>query len=299
MIIACCRFPDMYNKKLLPQKKIAEDSVRVTWMGTAGLYLSDGATGIYIDPFVSRYGLIKVGLGFSLKLKHQLIKKWISITSGEKAKAVLISHSHYDHVMDAPWFAKPSSAIIVGSESTANVARGAGISEKQIKIIKDRDIFTAGKFTATFIKSIHSPALFGKIPWPGGIEHPLTPPAPAAAYREGGAYAILIKHPKGTFLHYGSPGIKPGIFENISADVLFLSIGGRKDTSSLIEHVITPLHPETVIPIHFDNLFGPVNKKVSPLIGVRMDEFWKTMLDKNLEFEVNTLPIGEAVVLFP
>jgi len=296
--IACSHRPDMYRQKLLQTNKIADDSVHVTWMGTAGLYLNDGETGLYIDPFVSRYGLFKVGLGFSLKPQHQLINQWFCLTSGKNAKAVLVSHSHYDHVMDVPYFAKPSGATIVGSESTANVARGAGISEKQIKIIKDQDSVTFGKFKATFIKSVHSPALFGRIPWPGDINQPLNLPAPASAYREGGAYAILIEHPKGTFLHYGSPGIKPGIFDNISADVVFLSIGGRKETPPLIKHVTDPLNPKTVIPIHFDNLFGPVDKSVSPLIGVNMDEFWKTMSDKNLGFEVKTLPIGEAVVLF-
>ncbi|MCD6584494.1 MAG: MBL fold metallo-hydrolase [Desulfobacteraceae bacterium] len=106
----------MYKTNLLTQTKIAEDSVRATWMGTAGLYLSDGETGIYIDPFVSRYGLFKVGVGFSLKPQHELINKWIAITGGEKAAAVLVSHSHYDHVMDVPWFAKASGALIVGFE---------------------------------------------------------------------------------------------------------------------------------------------------------------------------------------
>jgi len=201
--------------------------------------------------------------------------------------------------MDVPWFAKASGALIVGSESTANVVRGAGIDEKQIRIIKDEDVFTTGKFTATFIKSIHSPALFGKIPWTGTIDNPLVPPRYLLLATVKGAYAILIKHPKGTLMHYGSPGIKPDIFESLSADVLFLSIGGRKDTPSLIEHVIRPLQPKIVIPIHFDNLFGPVKKEVSPLIGVDMDEFWETMSDKELGFEVKTLPIGEAMVLFP
>jgi L-ascorbate metabolism protein UlaG (beta-lactamase superfamily) len=289
----------MYKTKLLPQTAIADDSVRVIWMGTAGLFLSDGETGIFVDPFVSRYGLLKVGLGFSLKPQHELIDKWLTITGGEKANAILVSHSHYDHVMDAPWFAKPSNAMIVGSESTANVARGVGIPEEQIRTITDRDSVFIGKFKATFIKSIHSPALFGKIPWPGDIKQPLTQPASASAYREGGAYAILIEHPKGSMLHYGSPGIKPGIFENMSADVVFLSIGGRKETPPLVKHVLAPLHPKTVIPIHFDDLFGPVDKTISPLINVNMDEFWETMSDKSLDFEVRTLPIGEAVVLFP
>lgn len=267
-------------------------------MGTAGLYVTDGETGFYIDPFVSRYGLLRVGVGLSLPPRQNLISQWAAMTGGKTAAAVLVSHSHYDHVMDAPFFAKAAGAMIAGSESTARVARGAGIPEKQIRVIRDQTSFSMGKFTATFIKSVHSPALFGKIPWQGEIRQPVVPPASASDYREGGTFAILVEHSNGRFLHYGSPGIKPGIFDNITADVLFLSIGGRKDTPSLIEHVIAPLKAKTVIPIHFDDLFGPLKKDISPLINVRMDEFWDTVSANDYGFTVNTLPIGEAVTVF-
>jgi len=296
MAIIGCSHTDRYRAKFLKNTEPATGAVRVTWMGTAGLYIFDGETGIYIDPFVSRYGLFKVGFGAALKPQNTLIDEWIRITGGQHAAAILVSHSHYDHVLDAPRFAEKTGAMIVGSQSTANVALGAGIPAHQIKIIKDRDTVTIGNFEITFIQSVHSPALFGRIPWTGTVDAPLPQPAPASSYREGGAYAIWVKHPKGAFLHYGSPGVKPGIFEGIHADAVFLSIGGRKDTASLIDHVITPLHPSTVIPIHFDDLFGPVDKDVKPLINVKMNEFWAEM--ENKPFEVRTLPVGEARVLF-
>ncbi|MEZ4602053.1 MAG: hypothetical protein R2861_01180 [Desulfobacterales bacterium] len=40
-----------------------------------------------------------------------------------------------------------------------------------------------------------------------------------------------------------------------------------KTRPSLIEHVVAPLKAKTVIPIHFDDLFGPL-KDISPLINV-------------------------------
>ncbi len=65
-----------------------------------------------------------------------------------------------------------------------------------------------------------------------------------------------------------------------------------------MEHVISPLKAKTVIPIHFDNLFGPLKKDISPLMNVRMTEFWDTMA-AHPELTVNTLPVGEAVEIFP
>lgn len=297
MALNACAHTDHYRTKLIKPAKPADGSVRVTWMGTAGLFVSDGETGFYIDPFVSRYGLLKIGLGMPLKPRLSLIDEWIRITGGQHAAAIVASHSHYDHVMDAPWFAQKTGAVVIGSESTANAALGAGIPKKQIKTINDGDTVSVGKFDITFLQSVHSPALFGRIPWPGTINAPLAQPAPASAFREGGVYALLAKHPKGTFLHYGSPGVKPDVFAGVTADVVFLSLGGRKDTPPLVDHVLSPLRPKTVIPIHFDDLFGPVSKKVKPLIGVDLEEFWDEM--RGRPFEVRTLPVGEERVLFP
>jgi L-ascorbate metabolism protein UlaG (beta-lactamase superfamily) len=297
--LAACVCPPAqhYTGHVIPTDT-EDGAVRVVWMGTAGLYITDGETGIYIDPFVSRYGLRKVGLGFRLNPDHELIEKWIKISGGHHASAVLTSHSHYDHAMDAPYFAARTGALIAGSLSTANVARGAGLPEKQIRVIADGEQMVIGKFTATFIKSIHSPVFFGRIPWPGEITEPLRPPAPASAYREGGTYAIVLSHPRGTLLHYGSAGIKPGIFENISAEAVFLSLGGRQDTPSLLTHVVAPVRAERVIPIHYDNFFAPLDAGDSCLIGVDMNEFQRSAADFP-GISVTFPPLGRELVLFP
>lgn len=297
-LTACAFTPTARDTRHAPPIETETGAVRVVWMGTAGLFVTDGETGIYIDPFVSRYGLFKVGFGFGLNPDHGLIEKWITITGGARASAVLVGHSHYDHAMDAPYFAARTGAVIVGSESTANVALGAGLPEEKIRVITDGDRMTIGRFTATFIRSVHSPAIFGRIPWQGEIVDPLRPPAPASAYREGGTYAIVLAHPKGTLLHYGSAGIKPDIFDNISADTVFLSLGGRKDTPSLLTRVVAPVNAVRVIPIHFDNFFAPLDAGFSHLIGVDMEEFHRSMSEFP-GISVTFLPVGRETVLFP
>ena len=296
-LTACAHAPAGGDTDNVMISEAETGAVRVVWMGTAGLYVTDGETGLYIDPFVSRYGLLKVGLGFGLNPEHDLIDKWIKITGGARASAVLVGHSHYDHAMDAPYFAARTGAVIAGSESTANVARGAGIPEGKIRVFADGQQMAIGKFTATFIKSVHSPAFFGRIPWQGEINEPLRPAAAASAYREGGTYAIVLAHPKGTLLHYGSAGIKPGSLDNVSADVVFLSLGGRKDTPSLLTHVVKPVHAGRVIPIHFDNFFAPLDARFSHLIGVNMEEFQRSMFESP-EIGVSFPLVGRETILF-
>ena len=273
------------------------DAVRITWMGTAGFHVTDGETAFYIDPFVSRYGLLKVGLGFSLPPRTDLVAEWCRKTGN--ADAVIVSHSHYDHVMDAPFFARETGAVLVGSESTAWVGRGTGLAEDRIRIVKGGDTIRLGQFEIRFLESRHGPSLFGRIPWPGRIDAPLVPPAAASDYRLGDTFTLLIRHPHGTLAHNGSAGYLPGMFDGIVADVVLLGIAGRADSRSLIDNVVVPLKAKTVIPIHYDHFFSPLDKPAKPLIGVNLKEFEKIAEAYKDHFRIRWIPIGESARLFP
>jgi L-ascorbate metabolism protein UlaG (beta-lactamase superfamily) len=267
-------------------------------MGTAGLYIHDGETRMFIDPFVSRYGFLKVAFGFSLQPNPEIIKDWIVKTSGGQADAVFVSHSHYDHSMDAPFFADQTGAFLAGGESTAFIGRGAGLPDGQIRLVRAGDIMRVGKFRVTFLKSRHSPALFGRVPWPGKIASPLKPPAAASAYRLGEIFSILVEHPKGDFLHQGSAGFVPGMFNDMAVDVIFLSIAGRADTCELLQNSAIPLQAKRIIPIHFDDFFSPLEKGLFFMRGVNFQDFCRTASDFNPSISVQTLPIGQQAVLF-
>jgi len=268
-------------------------------MGTAGLYIHDGETRIYIDPFVSRYGFLKVALGFALKPNPVIIQEWIRKTSGGRADAVFISHSHYDHSMDAPFFAGQTGAVLAGGESAAFIGRGAGLPDKQIRIVREEDQIRVGKFRIRFLKSLHSPALFGRVPWPGKITSPLKPPAAASKYRLGEIFSIFVEHPRGKLLHQGSAGFLPGMFRNMVVDVIFLSIAGRADTGGLLTNTVIPLQAKRIIPIHFDDFFLPLKEGLIFMRGINFQDFCRTASHFNPPIPVQTLLIGKQTVLFP
>jgi L-ascorbate metabolism protein UlaG (beta-lactamase superfamily) len=273
-------------------------AVCVTWMGTAGLYVTDGDTGFFIDPFVSRYGLIKVLSGFSLPPKTHIIQDWLNRIGCHHADAVIVSHSHYDHALDAPFFAQKTGAILMGSDSTAWIGRGAGLPENQIKVVGPDDRVRLGKFEIIFIKSKHSKAVFGRVPWPGDITEPLIPPAAASEYHLGRIFSLLVTHPQGSFVHLGSAGFIEGMFEGVKAHTLFLSIAGRGDTRELLRSTALALKANQIIPIHFDNFFSPLNEKMSILWGVKVSEFYKTAYLVAPDIAIQTAPLGRQVVLF-
>jgi L-ascorbate metabolism protein UlaG (beta-lactamase superfamily) len=298
-LCSCASNLEPYQTKLFKTGNGAENSISAVWLGTAGLFLSDGETGIFIDPFVSRYGLLKVISGFALEPRPEKVREWIARINGNNARAVLVSHSHYDHAMDAPYFAKFTGARLFGSRSTAMIGRGAGLSESQIQRVKAGESVQVGKFDIRFIPSRHSPVFLGRALWPGKIETPVVPPASASDYREGESFAIWIGHPKGTLAHIGSAGYIPGMFKELKADIVFLSIAARGDTSELIRQTVDPLEAKVAVPIHMDNFFSPVDREMSFLWGVDFAGFCETAFEHRPSFEVKTLPMGKPVVILP
>ena len=274
------------------------DFVEATWLGTAGLYVTDGEISFYVDPYVSRVSVLKVFTGRKISLDIKMIDECINSTSGQKAKAVLVGHSHFDHLMDAPEFAKKTGSRIIGSESTANGARGAGIEEDSIGTITNGSEITLGSFKIRFIEGVHGPAFLGRIPFPGIIEKPFAPPAKASDYRLGGFFGMVISHPLGTFIHHGSAGWIPGMYEGIKADTVFICLAGRKDTCSYLDEVSRKTGTRCIIPIHHDWFFSPFEKGLRLLKGVRIDEFISSAMKIVPGTEIRFVPIGIKFKVF-
>ncbi len=275
--------------------------VYVTWLGTAGILLSDHETNILIDPYVSRYGLLKIFCGFPLPPKTENIKTWMERLGLLKnpLNAVCVSHSHFDHCLDAPFFAKEASALLMGSESTMNVGRGAGLAENSLRRVDANDTIDIGAFSLKFIQSAHGPALLGRVPYPGFIDKPLAVPQPAKSYKLGQTFSILVSHPAGTIVHHGSAGFIPGMYEGEQADAVLLGIAGRGDTDAYLKHVPLALQAKRLIPIHFDNFFLPLEKPLKKLPGVRFQEFVASAQKYQKDFALRVLPVGERTLILP
>ncbi len=266
-------------------------------MGTAGFLVADGRDSFYIDPYVSRYSLFRVLAGLPLPPRVDLVRRWIGLTGGASARAVIVSHSHFDHALDAPFFARETGAVLVGAESAANVGRGAGIGERSIKSVRPGDAVRVGAFTVRFVESVHGFGLFGRTPYPGAIEKPLSPPAPASAYRLGTVFSLVIEHPRGTLVHHGSAGYFPGMFRELQADVILLCVAGRGKTGAYLENTAVACCAKTVIPMHFDDFFRPLDAQPRHLPIVRMKEFVRTAAALCADTRVVVPEAGRAIDL--
>lgn len=170
--------------------------------------------------------------------------------------------------MDVGAIAKRSKASVLGSESTANIARGAGVLEDQIVVVTPGERYTFGEFSVRLVESRHGPIGWrGSVPLPGTIDSPLEFPTPIQSMRLGAVYSVVIEHAQGTILVQGSSGFVEGALEGVDADLVLmctygLSSLGRDYAEKYWQEMVTVTGAKAVIPMHFDDFTKPFGEVV-------------------------------------
>jgi L-ascorbate metabolism protein UlaG (beta-lactamase superfamily) len=288
----------------LPADPGVEDgALTVRFTGTSTLLFDDGETAWMVDGWFSRPGPLRLALG---KIGPDLdaIERGLAANGVEALAAVIPVHSHYDHAMDSPEVARRTGAMLIGSESTANIGRGWGLPEAQIRVFEDREPVALGNFVITPIESRHfqfpDPEIRDRALGDPEITEPLTPPVDLFDYRLGKAYVLHVAHPRGSFVIVGSAGYVEGSLEGLGSQTTAYREAYWRET-------VTATGANRVIPIHYDSLTGPIE---GPFRGpVTAMAFLSSGLDNTLPFlqakareypdlAFQTLPRYAEVVVF-
>lgn len=275
----------------------APDALTVTWFGVTALLVSDGEHALMIDPFFTRPGgWLRFLSNGEIAPDENLIAQSLKRAGVQHLDAVLVSHSHFDHAMDAGVVARLTGATLVGSASTLNIGRGASLPENLLHLVNPEQPLHFGKFTVTFFQSRHAGATGGRPT--GDILAPLVPPAHYLDYKQGGTYSILVQHPQGSLLHHGSAGFVPGALAGHRADVVFLGIALRERLDTYLAEVVDAVGAKRVIPMHWDDFTRGLDRPLIPLpLGARLENFFDEM-EKRPDLSVETLEPFQPVVLF-
>ena len=271
--------------------------MELTYLGTNTLLFRKASRAILLDPHFTRPNL--------LKLMTPIRSNQLSVNSG-LARAgivhldgVLLTHTHYDHALDAVEVLCQAGGMMFGSRSGANLAQAGGLDEGRCVTVNHRKKYSVGPFQVRFHPSQHIPfpALFGWLmPKAGEIAKPLRSPAWFWENQCGSVYAIQVDHT----LIFGSAASEPDAYRDLDIHAVVLSIGGLElQPQSFLEQ----LYRETVVLSgamqvylsHWDFFFRPVNENLRPLGLARRTIKRIRALGARFGQSVTTLQFGETI----
>ena len=250
----------------------SSNHVTLTYMGTAGWEITDGNTVILLDPYLSRiYGPQPPGRPpFPRALGDNRPQYgWTDVAVPDtgvidshvkKADFVLVTHTHYDHVLDVPHIALKTHATVIGTESTENVMRAYNVPEEQLITVRGGEDYQFRGFSLRVIPSIHSPLdhkhYFSSATAPPGMKAPLTL---EQIHPEGGTLAYLIRFPEHQILVFGGMNYIEREIAGLEPDVVLVGAGAsRKEIYDYTGRLMRDLHyPALVLPTHWDNFLLP------------------------------------------
>lgn len=282
-------------------REIGQPGLSLVFFGTSTVLLSDGEHAILTDGFFSRPSWLRLLLTrfesnpdeIDFALKQGNIKK---------VDAIFVAHSHHDHAMDSGLVAQKTGAVVHGSESTLNIARGQKTPEGQLRLLKAGQPLMVGQFRITAYETPHSPEPINT----GHIDQPLHSPAKLSSYRMGENYSFLAEHPLGNVLIVPSANYKPNAFDGVQAKAVVLGIGllGKQSaefTERYWNEVVRKTGAKLVVPVHWDDFARPLSEPLVPLpyfmdnMGVAMERLG--MLAKRDGVVIRFLPPMKEVRL--
>jgi len=208
-----------------------------------------GGEVLAIDPYFTRIPFRKMWVG-RVQSDRQLVAEKM-----RRCDWVLVTHAHFDHLLDVPEVARQTGATVCGSYNTCRLLTALGVPQRQLREIRMGDQFTLGGFQITALEADH-------IPTPGFTAGPLPrnlyPPLRARDYRMDGHFCFLVQVEGYRLLTDTGRCVTSAV----PADVWFANLLKR---ARLYPPLLQRVQPRLIVPIHWDNMWRSLSRPVRPL----------------------------------
>lgn len=268
------------------------EPVRVRWLGTAGFAIEHAGHTLLIDPYVTRAPLRRCIVA-PLAPDQDAIAQHAA-----RADAIIVGHSHFDHVLDVPAIARATGAKVFGSRSAANLCRISGVPEAQVDVVErpaggapvEREV---GPFRLRFVPSAHSRFLAGRVPFPGDIADCDDVPLRTERYRCGAVFGVDVEVGGRHLYHIGSAELVEAALDARprNVDLLLLCVAGWTTSDAFPERVVRAFSPRAALLHHWDNFFRPMSRAAAPLPAMRLAQLVDRLGRAAPDIRVGTLPL--------
>ncbi|HVJ57880.1 MAG TPA: MBL fold metallo-hydrolase [Terrimicrobiaceae bacterium] len=228
--------------------------VRITYLGTNAYLLQSRDAALLVDPYFSRAGLFRAAWDLPVASSRSLIERYLPV---RRIDAVLVTHGHFDHLLDVPEIVALTGARLIASATSVQLARSAGVpSEKCVVVTAGEKVSLRGA-TVNSLPAKHD-RLFGRVPFDGPVRR--LPPRTAGDWVCGEPLAFLIE--MGGRRIYIAAGGRPNGDFSASLGRIDLAILGvaLPDSRKRLAQTLEQLRPRYVLPSHQDNFFLPLSR---------------------------------------
>lgn len=222
-----------------------------------------------VDPYFSRVDLLSVALGSSIQPNASRINDGLHHLAS-KPDAILVTHAHFDHLLDVPAVMTKTGARLIASATGVNLAKRAGALSGDT--VKPGDVRHIGPWKVRVLAATHD-RLFGKVPFdqprsPAGspVEARKAksealakagPPRRAADWICGEPLAFLIEV-NGQRIYIDSGGTPAQLPPNEHVDLAILGMA-LPDSRARLAAALARLQPRYFLPSHQDDFFRPLS----------------------------------------
>jgi L-ascorbate metabolism protein UlaG (beta-lactamase superfamily) len=270
----------------------------IQWLGASSWILSSGNDLVVVDPFFTRPSFVRVTASLMLPYLTSHFAydperiRAVLPELPKDTKFVLLTHAHYDHLLDVPYYINQNSGRDVtyfGSLTARNILLGFKPSALDFVIAEQRPSMIKARVRVTALPSDHAPHFFGHTFMAGDVVSPMTEvPSRVGQYVEGQTLVFLVD-----FLD-AQESVVWRIFINGAANSAAGAEALRKHQNLLNEHRINVailcvpgwdkvddypdtllrlLRPENVVVSHYDDFGSPYTPGEDPNNGMRFLPF--------------------------
>jgi L-ascorbate metabolism protein UlaG (beta-lactamase superfamily) len=246
---------DDYPGCVVADETRSHRGIRITYLGVNGYQFETGGHALLVDPYFTRTGLGAVALDRPIQPDAALVARGLALGHVPKrVDAVLVTHAHFDHLLDVPPVMRRTGARLVSGPSAVNLVRSLGIPRSQCRLVQDGSVRRIGPWTIRVLAAQHD-RLLGSVPMPGVRAEVGSPPVKPSAWVVGEPLAFIVEA-AGRRIYVESGGVPDVLPPETPVDLAILGVA-LPDARRHFAPAVRRLHPRFILPSHQDDFFLP------------------------------------------